>query len=253
MSATTSSSLATTSCASSGSGSDPTCVFGPTSASVGSGATAEAASATTTATMAVPRMGQKVVNNLGGGSKCSQLYATIICPSVCVHVELTTFPACSQGLSLCTGRVLFCPLPEPQFVYEYGDNSMRLAAAVSHSSAEKVHYVLSMPMQVPVAMTLPTPYPMATRSVRCDLTLQDLQRRGILPKKRIIGIRVIYEAKVKNGTFERAKARAVAQGFGFKAGRDYTSVFSAAPSLLIVNPRFKIGRSGRHFLNRMSG
>eukprot|EP01047_Picozoa_sp_COSAG01_P051261 COSAG01_NODE_5269_length_4369_cov_15.316159_1_plen_37_part_10 len=27
-----------------------------------------------------------------------------------------------------------------------------------------------------------------------DLTLQDLQRRGILPKKRIIGIRVIYEA-----------------------------------------------------------
>jgi hypothetical protein len=64
-----------------------------------------------------------------------------------------------------------------------------------------------------------------------DLTLQDLQRRGILPKKRIIGIRVIYEAKVKNGTFERAKARAVAQGFGFKAGRDYTSVFSAAPSL----------------------
>jgi hypothetical protein len=29
----------------------------------------------------VTRMGQKVVNNLGGGAKSSQIYAAIICPS----------------------------------------------------------------------------------------------------------------------------------------------------------------------------
>ena len=49
-----------------------------------------------------------------------------------------------------------------------------------------------------------------------DLTKQQLYDRGILPGKRLIGIRVIYETKVKNGEFERCKCRAVAQGFGFQ-------------------------------------
>jgi hypothetical protein len=64
-----------------------------------------------------------------------------------------------------------------------------------------------------------------------DLTKQQLYDRGILPGKRLIGIRVIYETKVKNGEFERCKCRAVAQGFGFKKGRDFDSCFAAAPSL----------------------
>jgi hypothetical protein len=65
-----------------------------------------------------------------------------------------------------------------------------------------------------------------------DLTERELHKRGILPNKRIIGIRVIYESKVKNGKFERAKARAVAQGFGFKkGGKEFASVFAAAPRL----------------------
>ena len=40
-----------------------------------------------------------------------------------------------------------------------------------------------------------------------DLTKQQLYDRGILPGKRLIGIRVIYETKVKNGEFERCKCR----------------------------------------------
>ena len=64
-----------------------------------------------------------------------------------------------------------------------------------------------------------------------DLTKQQLYDRGVLPSKRLIGIRVIYETKVKNGKFERCKCRAVAQGFGFKKGRDFDSCFAAAPSL----------------------
>ena len=63
-----------------------------------------------------------------------------------------------------------------------------------------------------------------------DLTKQQLYDRGILPGKRLIGIRVIYETKVKNGEFERCKCRAVAQGFGFKK-TDFDSCFAAAPSL----------------------
>ena len=55
--------------------------------------------------------------------------------------------------------------------------------------------------------------------------------RNLLPAKRIIGIRAIYESKVSNGKFQRYKCRTVAQGFGFKKGRDYESCFAAAPSL----------------------
>ena len=53
-----------------------------------------------------------------------------------------------------------------------------------------------------------------------DLTKQELYNRGILPTKRIIGIRAIYDSKVSNGQFQRYKCRTVAQGFGFKKGRD---------------------------------
>ena len=40
-----------------------------------------------------------------------------------------------------------------------------------------------------------------------DMTRDDLVRRGVLPKKRIVGMRMLYDSKTKSGVFERAKGR----------------------------------------------
>jgi hypothetical protein len=45
-----------------------------------------------------------------------------------------------------------------------------------------------------------------------DLTKADLVRKGVLPKKRIVGMRMLYDSKTKSGVFERAKGRCIVQG-----------------------------------------
>eukprot|EP01049_Picozoa_sp_SAG25_P001217 SAG25_NODE_48_length_18937_cov_1106.642637_15_plen_75_part_00 len=37
----------------------------------------------------------------------------------------------------------------------------------------------------------------------------DLVRRGVLPGKRLVGMRMLFDAKTKNGVFDRAKGRCV--------------------------------------------
>ena len=67
-----------------------------------------------------------------------------------------------------------------------------------------------------------------------DLTKEQLQKQGFDPR-RIVGMRMLLESKVVNGKFNKAKARNVAQGHkgNLQKGKDYTTVFAAAPDLAV--------------------
>ena len=70
---------------------------------------------------------------------------------------------------------------------------------------------------------------------RHGLGKQDLFDEGILPGKKIVGMQMLYDAKLKDGAFERAKARCVVQGHkgAIRKGIDYDTVFAAAPNLAV--------------------
>jgi hypothetical protein len=53
----------------------------------------------------------------------------------------------------------------------------------------------------------------------------DLVRRGVLPGKRLVGMRMLFDAKTKNGVFDRAKGRCVVQGHrgSIRPGIDFDS------------------------------
>ena len=70
-----------------------------------------------------------------------------------------------------------------------------------------------------------------------DLTLKDARQRHSKlngdAKFKIVGMRMLLEAKIVDGKFNKAKARNVAQGHkgSLTKGVDYTTVFAAAPDL----------------------
>jgi hypothetical protein len=61
---------------------------------------------------------------------------------------------------------------------------------------------------------------------------QDFEKHGAPPNK-WIGLKMICESKLKQGKFDRAKGRTVAQGHKGKLrkGFEYDTVFCAAPAL----------------------
>jgi hypothetical protein len=64
----------------------------------------------------------------------------------------------------------------------------------------------------------------------------DFVKHGAPPNK-VIGMRMLLDSKIKQGKFERAKGRTVAQGHkgNLRKGFDYDTVFCAAPALKQVN------------------
>ena len=66
-----------------------------------------------------------------------------------------------------------------------------------------------------------------------DVSHSELLRRGIVPKHKIVGMRMLYDTKTRDGVFDKAKNRCVVQGHkgNIRRGIDYDTVFAAAPSL----------------------
>ena len=44
------------------------------------------------------------------------------------------------------------------------------------------------------------------------MVLQELKQRGIIPKHKIVGMRMMYDTKTRDGIFDKAKNRYVVQG-----------------------------------------
>lgn len=66
-----------------------------------------------------------------------------------------------------------------------------------------------------------------------DVSHTELRQRGIIPKHKIVGMRMLYDTKTRDGVFDKAKNRCVVQGHkgNIRRGIDYDTVFAAAPSL----------------------
>ena len=67
-----------------------------------------------------------------------------------------------------------------------------------------------------------------------NLTREQLTKRGVLPAKTIVGMRMLLDVKLKpDGTLDKLKARNVVQGHkGYvQHGVHFSAVFAAAPSI----------------------
>ena len=68
---------------------------------------------------------------------------------------------------------------------------------------------------------------------RHDVTEEVLKAEGLIPKHKIVGMRMLYDAKSRDGLFDKAKGRCIVQGHkgSIRRGIDYDTVFAAAPHL----------------------